>query len=78
MNTNIITNEWLDVATHRVPIQREVFGRTAMGDKYAAVWNGYYWCDANTGRRWCDAYHKDITHFYVFERHTFDMGQTIG
>ena len=76
MEATITTNEWLEVATNRVPIGREVFIRTVHGDKYAALWNGYYWVDANVGRRFSfDG--GEVQWFYVFERHPYDMGNTM-
>lgn len=74
---NVNTNEWLSTAENRIPIGRELLVRTADDTMHVAVWNGYYWKDYNTGRRRLVPL-DNITHFYIFERHPFDMGQTIG
>lgn len=74
MNTDIITNEWLSVDEYRVPIDRGVFVRTVTGALIAAKWNGLYWVsyNSNSGK---EMRGRKVTHFYVFERHPYDMGQ---
>lgn len=66
MSPTVTTNEWLNAATHRVPIDRPLLVYTAEGNWHVAYYTGTYWSDASTKRRYRPDLHPLL--FYIFER----------
>ena len=66
MNTNVITNTWMDATVAQPFYQRTVLVRYDDGEIGVGMWNGAYWTNPRPRTRIDRS--RTVTHFYVFER----------